>query len=33
LDSAALVEAAMGTSLMRLLGFVAIRAFAERRLL
>src|SRR5580700_10866403 len=28
---AAFVEAAMGTSLVRLLGFVAIRAFAERR--
>src|SRR5579872_3645470 len=27
------IVAAMGTSLMRLLGFVAIRAFAERRLL
>jgi len=33
LHGAAFIEAAVGTSLMRLLGFVAIRAFTERRLL
>jgi len=33
LHGAAFIEAAMGTSVMRLLGFVAIRAFTEGRLL
>jgi hypothetical protein len=33
LHGAAFIEAAVGTSLMRLLGLVAIRAFAEGRLL